>query len=109
MKNFVEDYEDEYDEEEESEDEDDIYQMKPSTRDPESYIVKNVRDESFDEKIAKSITKIHKKASLNEKDRDFNDWVEKYYPHLEKLYSFTEQKLSMVQFFTFMYDHSNSL
>ena len=105
MKNFVEEYDEEYDEEEDYENEDDIYQMKPSTG--KVQIVQEVeKEEDFDTKVAKSIIKIHKKVRLNEVNRDFNDWVEENYYHLEKMYDFTNQKVSMEDFFSYLYDHS---
>ena len=60
----------------------------------------------FDEKVAKTVTKIHKDVQKKEANKKFSKWVNENYDHLKNLYQLSETTLSEQDFYTFVYDHS---
>lgn len=99
MKIFI-DYSEEISfEEEEEENEEEFHQMEPKSK-KTTY---KFDESSFDVKVAKSITNIHRKQKETNK---FSNWVEENYEHLLKLYELSDICIPMETFFTYIYDHS---
>ena len=58
---------------------------------------------SFEFRVAESIVKIHRKPK---EDNIFSNWVDRNFEHLYNLYEMSQVKISMEDFFNFVFDHS---
>lgn len=96
---FYNEYEDDYSDVEEDEEYEDGEEFETVAAGKAK--TKKFDEKSFDYRVAKSITEIHKKPT-----NDFDKWVKANFNDLVNLYQMSELTIPMETFFTFIYDHS---